>query len=164
MAARLRRARRGPDLRTDEPQRHALVATKRLRPTIAKILPGFEDATTYTLRHSHASALHYASYTPAEAAARMGHGLGLHWQTYAHVIESMAGERYADLDALIAAARADLVFAPELRKLRGRALTAAGAARFDQEKAPHLRGFPALACCGRSWTRTRDLFLIREAL
>ena len=52
----------------------------------------------------------HASRTPAEAAARMGHGLGLHWQRYAHVIESMTGERYVDLGALIAGARAGLVF------------------------------------------------------
>jgi hypothetical protein len=38
----------------------------------------------------------------------MGHGLGLHWRTYAHVIDAMSGKRYADLDALLAAARAEL--------------------------------------------------------
>ena len=40
----------------------------------------------------------------------MGHGLALHWKTYAHVIETLSGQRYPDLDALITAARADLVF------------------------------------------------------
>jgi integrase len=87
-----------------------LWGAKRLRPAVATIVPSFTDASTYTLRHSHASALHYASHTPAEAARRMGHGLGLHWTTYAHVIESISGERYPDLDALIRAARNDLVF------------------------------------------------------
>lgn len=67
------------------------------------------DATVYTLRHSPASALRYCGFTVPEAARRMGHGGGLHLQTYAHVIESISGERYADLDALIAAARAKLV-------------------------------------------------------
>ena len=40
----------------------------------------------------------------------MGHGLDLHWRTYAHVIEAMSGKRYDDLDALITAARAELGF------------------------------------------------------
>ena len=63
------------------------------------------------LLHSHASALHYAGFTPVEAANRLGHGVGLHWRHYAHVIESMSGTRYDGLDALIASARADLMFA-----------------------------------------------------
>jgi hypothetical protein len=36
---------------------------------------GRDGATLYTLRHSHASALHYAGFTPLEEAARMGYGL-----------------------------------------------------------------------------------------
>lgn len=40
----------------------------------------------------------------------MGHGLALHWKTFAHVIETLYGQRYGDLDALISAARADLMF------------------------------------------------------
>ena len=80
-----------------------------LRPAITAA-GGNGDATVYTLRHSHASALHYAGFTPPEAAARMGHGLALHWKTYAHVIKTMYGRRFPDLDALIGAARADLVF------------------------------------------------------
>jgi integrase len=70
---------------------------------------GRADVTLYTLRHSHASALHYAGFTPPEAAVRMGHGLDLHWRTYAHVVDGLAGRRYDGLDALIAAARADLM-------------------------------------------------------
>lgn len=76
----------------------------------ARAASGRDDATVYTLRHTHASALHYAGYTPPEAAARLGHGLDLHWRTYAHVVESLSGRRYDGLDALIAAARAKLVF------------------------------------------------------
>jgi hypothetical protein len=64
----------------------------------------------YTLRHKHASACHYARFTVPEGARRLGHGPGLHVETYAHVIDALGGQRYADLDALIAAARADLVF------------------------------------------------------
>jgi hypothetical protein len=32
----------------------------------------------------------------------MGHGLALHWKTFAHVIETLYGQRYGDLDALSA--------------------------------------------------------------
>lgn len=80
-----------------------------LRPA-AKAVTGRDDVTLYTLRHSHASALHYAGYTVPEAARRLGHGPSLHIDTYAHVIDSLSGERHSSLDALIAAARADLEF------------------------------------------------------
>jgi integrase len=84
---------------------------RRLRPTIAAATGGrIANATVYTLRHTHASALHYSGFTLPEAARRMGHGGGLHLRTYAHVIESVSGQRYDDLDALIAAARAELAF------------------------------------------------------
>ena len=63
---------------------------------------------TYTLRHSHASALHYAGFTVPEAARRMGHSAVKHLDTYAHVIDAISGQRYPDLDDLIAAARAEL--------------------------------------------------------
>lgn len=69
---------------------------------------GREDVTLYTLRHSHASACHYAGFTIPEAARRLGHGTGLHVETYAHVIDALDGRRYDGLDALIAAARAGL--------------------------------------------------------
>ena len=59
------------------------------------------------LRHTHACALHYAGLTLPAAARRMGHGAGLHVDTYAHVIDALGADRYADLDALIVAARAD---------------------------------------------------------
>ena len=71
---------------------------------------GREDVTLYTLRHTHASALHYCTYTVVEAARRMGHGAGLHVETYAHVLDTVSGQRYESLDALITAARADLLF------------------------------------------------------
>ena len=83
-----------------------LMGAKRLRAAVdAATGGGIADATTYTLRHSHASALHYSGFTVPEAARRMGHGGALHLRTYAHVIDSISGQRYADLDALIAAAR-----------------------------------------------------------
>jgi integrase len=71
----------------------------------ARRIAGRTDVVTYTLRHSHASALHYAGFTVPEAAKRMGHSAVKHLDTYAHVIEAISGTRYADLDALIADAR-----------------------------------------------------------
>jgi hypothetical protein len=62
--------------------------------------------------------LHYASFTAPEAAARLGHSLEVHRKHYAHVIETLSGTRYADLDALIAAARADLGFPVGSQALR----------------------------------------------
>ena len=76
----------------------------------AKEPTGRDDVTLYTLRHSHASALHYAGFTVPEAARRLGHGGGLHIETYSHVIDSLSGERHASLDSLLSAARADLLF------------------------------------------------------
>ncbi len=73
--------------------------------TAAKAATGRDDVTLYTLRHTHASACHYAGFTIPEAARRLGHGTGLHVTTYAHVVDSISGKRYEDLDALIAAAR-----------------------------------------------------------
>ena len=55
---------------------------------------GRGDVTPYTLRHTHASALHYAGFTIPEAAGRLGHGAGLHVETYAHVIDALDGKRY----------------------------------------------------------------------
>ena len=72
---------------------------------IAKDAIGREDLTSYTLRHSHASMLHYAGFTVPRAAERMGHTTTVHLETYAHVIDGLGAERYLDLDALIAAAR-----------------------------------------------------------
>jgi integrase len=83
-------------------------ASKRLRAPV-KAITGRDDATLYTLRHTHASLLHYCGHTVPSAAKRMGHDGITHLQTYAHVVEALEGQpRYADLDALIAAARAQL--------------------------------------------------------
>jgi integrase len=84
-----------------------LWGAKRLRPVVAAA-GGPDGATVYTLRHSHASALHYAGFTVPEAARRLGHGGGLHIDTYSHVIDSLSGERHAGLDSLLTAARAEL--------------------------------------------------------
>lgn len=73
----------------------------------AKALGRIDDTVVYTLRHSHASALHYAQHTIAEASQRMGHDPQTHLKHYAHVVEGISGRRYASLDELIAEARAE---------------------------------------------------------
>jgi integrase len=83
-------------------------ARRSLRAAAKAATDGRENVTLYTLRHSHASACHYAGFTIPEAARRLGHGAGLHVETYAHVIDALDGRRYDSLDALIAEARADL--------------------------------------------------------
>lgn len=50
-----------------------------------------DDVNVYALRHTHASCLHYAGFTIPEASRRLGHGPGLHVETYAQVIDSMSG-------------------------------------------------------------------------
>jgi hypothetical protein len=40
-----------------------------------------------------------------EAARRLGHGPALHIETYPPLLDSVRGQRYGDLDALIASAR-----------------------------------------------------------
>jgi integrase len=80
-----------------------------LRPA-ADDLAGRGDVSLYTLRHTHASACHYASFTVPEAARRLGHSPQVHVTTYAHAIDAIKGQRYADLDALIDAARSELEF------------------------------------------------------
>jgi integrase len=55
-----------------------------LRPAAKAATDGREDVTLYTLRHTQASACHYAGFTIPEAARRLGHGPGLHVETYAH--------------------------------------------------------------------------------
>jgi len=52
--------------------------------------------------HDQAHALVVAK-AQAEAAARMRQGRDLHWRTYAHAVESISGQRFDGLDALIEA-------------------------------------------------------------
>jgi hypothetical protein len=59
------------------------------------------------VRHSHASALHYADFTVPAAARRMGHSGAVYLN--AHVIDALDGKsKHADLDALIAAAQSEV--------------------------------------------------------
>jgi integrase len=131
-----------------------LMGAKRLRAAITAATAGrLTDATTYSLRHSHASALHYSGFTVPEAVRRMGHGGALHLRTYAHVIESMSGQRHDDLDALITEARRELEFPQSSQAPSGAA-----------DRLMPSVCFPCKSRYGRSRTRTWDLFLIREAL
>lgn len=72
--------------------------------------------TAYTLRHTHASLLHYAGYTVPRAAERMGHTQVEHLNTYAHVIDGLGDKRWPDLDTLIAAARETRTVSPRFPK------------------------------------------------
>ncbi len=83
-------------------------AIKRLAPVARRVIER-DDVTVRTLRHSHASALHYADFTVPAAARRMGHSGAVHLNTYAHVIDALDGKsKYADLDALIVAAQSEV--------------------------------------------------------
>jgi integrase len=87
---------------------HQFGPTK-LQPVARNAIGRSEGMTPYLLRHTHASLLHYCGHTVPSAAARMGHSGTEHLATYAHVIKALEGQpHYADLDALIAAARASL--------------------------------------------------------
>lgn len=83
-----------------------LWGTKRLRPRALVATGGrIANVSTNTLRHSHASALHYAGFTVPEAAGRMGHTQQTHILHYAHILAMGRSERYEGLDALYGAAR-----------------------------------------------------------
>ncbi len=73
-----------------------------------KAIEGRDDVTLYTLRHTHASACHYAKYTVPEAARRLGHSASQHIDVYAHPMDSMGTRRYDSLNELIVVARAEL--------------------------------------------------------
>ena len=64
--------------------------------------------TLYTLRHSHASALHYCGWTVPDAADRLGNSPVVHMAIYAHAIKVTGAQRYRELDDLIVEARGDL--------------------------------------------------------
>ncbi len=70
---------------------------------ITRDVVGRTDVTAYTLRHSHASALHHCGFTVPRAAERMGHTTVVHLSTYAHVLDTV--DRYDDIDTMIAAVR-----------------------------------------------------------
>jgi integrase len=83
------------------------IGARKIGPAAGRVT-GRGDVSIYTLRHSHASALHYAGWTVPAAARRLGHGPALQVTHYAHVIDALdGGPHFADLDALIAAARAE---------------------------------------------------------
>jgi integrase len=108
-AWRLQSGGRGEDRIVGEWTAHAMKQWWR-RFTLARKVTGRDDVTLYLLRHSHASALHYIDgMTVPAAAKRCGHGPALHLTHYAHVVDRLEGKpKYRDLDALVAAARAEL--------------------------------------------------------
>jgi integrase len=78
-----------------------------LKRVVGDTLNGARDGklTTYSLRHSHASMLHYAGFSTPRAAERMGHTAVEHLHTYARVLDGLGDQRWPDLDTLIAATR-----------------------------------------------------------
>ena len=74
---------------------------------LALEVTGRSDVSLYTLRHTHASALHYCGWTVPDAAARMGHSGIVHLRTYAHPMAQLSARRWPDVDSLIADARAE---------------------------------------------------------
>ena len=98
--------------------KHAMVqwSLKQLAPVVKRVC-GREDVTAYTLRHSHASALHYCDdYTLPRILKRLGHSAPVHFQHYAHMIDAAEGKpHHASLDAMIASAR-DEAATPALRR------------------------------------------------
>lgn len=113
-AWRLESGGRGGDLIVGDmsPNAMRLWNRRRLRPAAEAVTEGrVTDATAYMLRHSHASACHYVSqFTVPEICRRLGHTQQTHFLHYAHVIEALSGERYSDLDAMIASARHSVEF------------------------------------------------------
>lgn len=112
-ALELRRWRLESGGRGDEPivgpmTKHAMVqwGIDHLAPA-AKRACGREDVTAYTLRHSHASALHYVEgWTIPKILKRLGHSSQVHFLHYGHVIDAAEDKpRHASLDALFASAR-----------------------------------------------------------
>lgn len=73
-------------VKSGTPQKKKLWSRRVLRPAAKRATGSRVDVTLYTLRHTHASALHYCGSTVPEAARRLGHGPGLHVETYAHVL------------------------------------------------------------------------------
>lgn len=78
--------------------------TRNLKPAALEAT-GRDDVTPYTLRHTHASTLHYCGWTVPDAAARLGHSPVVHMGTYAHPIALIGNRRWRDLDELILEAR-----------------------------------------------------------
>jgi integrase len=92
----------------------------KLKPVVEAAIGRTEGVTPYLLRHTHASLLHYCGYTVPSAAERMGHSGAEHLSTYAHVVKALEGQpRHADLDALIAVARAALAERPDSHAISG---------------------------------------------
>ena len=75
---------------------------RRFRPALARAR--VEGSVPYDLRHSFASLMIQAGYSPAELAAEMGHAPTLTLDTYAHLFSEFArGERVDPVDAITAA-------------------------------------------------------------
>ena len=83
---------------------------RRVLRTAGRTLTGREGRDAYTLRHTHASALHYAGFTIPEAARRLGHGAGLHVRPARTSSTRSTASATPTWTRCIAAARTELVF------------------------------------------------------
>jgi integrase len=105
----------GDELIVGPMTKHAMAqwSLKQLAPVVKRVC-GREDVTAHTLRHSHASALHYCDdHTLPRILKRLGHSAPVHFQHYAHMIDAAEGKpHHASLDAMITAARQELETRP----------------------------------------------------
>jgi integrase len=119
-------------------------------PTAQRI--GFERARPYDLRHSFCSLLIHEGATVVEIARQLGHSPTMTLNTYGHVFDELQGTERLSAEEQIRQARAkhvSVLCPPEPN--------AAEKQEEGQENSLQTKD-------GRSWTRTRDLLLIREAL
>ena len=90
-----------------------------LKPPSRRRSAARDGVTPYLLRHTHACVAALLRVHAPGAAERMGHAATEHLSTYAHVVKALEGQpHHADLDALIAAARADLAARAEAASAR----------------------------------------------
>jgi hypothetical protein len=120
------------------------------RPTAKRV--GLEQARPYDLRHSFCSLLIHEGATVVEIARQLGHSPTMTLNTYGHVLDELQGTERLSAEEQIRRARAEHVSV-----LCPREPDVESANDEEESKPPQTDD-------GRSWTRTRDLLLIREAL
>jgi len=119
-------------------------------PTAKRI--GLEQARPYDLRHSFCSLLIHEGATVVEIARQLGHSPTMTLNTYGHVFDELQGTERLSAEE-------------QIRQARAKHVSVLCPREPEVEAASHGEGpKPLQRDDGRSWTRTRDLLLIREAL
>ena len=113
---------------------------------------GLEQARPYDLRHSFCSLLIHECATVVEIARQLGHSPTMTLNAYGHVFDELQGTERLSAEEQIRQARARHVSVLCPRE-------PAALEEQEEEEEHSLQ-----TSDGRSWTRTRDLLLIREAL